>query len=53
MDEILVSASRTDNGACINFSIFGKSLSDFEISEDQAKKLLGDLEKIVNNGFKD
>jgi len=50
MDEVLVSASRTDRGACIHFSIFGKSLSDVEISSTQAKKLLSDLKNIMEDG---
>lgn len=50
IDEVLVSASRTDRGACIHFSIFGKSLSDVEISSTQAKKLLSDLKNIMEDG---
>lgn len=52
MDEVLVSASRTDDGACIHFSIFGKNLSDIEINSTQAKKLLSDLKNIIEDGDK-
>lgn len=52
MDEILVSASKSEKGAYIHFSIFGKSLSDIEISSTQARNLLSDLKNIIEDGDK-